>query len=91
MQTYNSFNELATAQNASPLVSDMSVFNASAVTMEQAKEAVKEALAARKAYAAAMKRYEKLMNDAYESDEGHESPVFKYMDKYDSDICSSAF
>jgi len=27
MQTYNSFNELASAQSASPLVSDMSVFN----------------------------------------------------------------
>jgi len=28
MNTYNSFNELATAQETSPLVSDMSVFNA---------------------------------------------------------------
>ena len=28
MQTYNNFNELASAQTASPLVSDMSVFNA---------------------------------------------------------------
>ena len=29
MQTYNSFNEMVAGQNGSPLVSDMSVFNAS--------------------------------------------------------------
>ena len=30
MQTYNNFNELASSQSASPLVSDMSVFNVDA-------------------------------------------------------------
>ena len=35
MQTYNSFNEMAAAQSASPLVSDMSVFNADTVDMQK--------------------------------------------------------
>lgn len=32
MQTYNNFNELASAQSASPLVTDMSIFNGDAET-----------------------------------------------------------
>jgi len=42
MQTYNSFNELAAAQCASPLVSSMSVFNAGAMSDSVAKWFKKE-------------------------------------------------
>jgi len=93
MQTYNSFNEMATANSAAPLVSDMSVFNAAPVTMEQAKEIVKAALDARKAYAAAMERFDDALNKASMVDDeaDYDEKVVRYLESHDHEINSSAF